>query len=159
VQRGNSFGRVQVLSICSIVLLALGLVGGTSVAAAVPEPELLTGDVWQRMSADAKMAYIVGLGNLVEYERHQLADSPPATSKSFLPHLARGRSGISVNEVVSHIDAYYAAHSEQLKRPVVDTIFQAIVLPRLKAAIAGGAPATSQEVPFELSRWTMVARM
>ena len=107
-------------------------------AAAVPEPELLTGDVWQRMSADAKVAYILGLGNLVEYERHQLVESPPAASKSFLPHLARGLSGISVNEVVSRVDAYYATHPDQLNRPVVDTIFQAIVLPRLKAAKAGG---------------------
>jgi hypothetical protein len=130
--------RVQVISICSVVLLALGLAGGKSVAAAAPEPELLTGELWQRMSPDAKVAYILGLGNLVEYERHQLVESPPAASKSFLPHLARGLSGISVNEVVSRIDAYYTAHPEQLKRPVVDTIFQAIVLPRLKAAKAGG---------------------
>jgi hypothetical protein len=94
--------------------------------------------LWQRMSADAGVTYILGLGNLVEYERHQLADSPPAMSKSFLPHLARGLSGISVNEVASRVDAYYAAHPDQLKRPVVNTIFQAIVLPRLKAAKAEG---------------------
>ncbi len=130
--------RVQVISLCSVVLLTLGLAGGERVAAAVPEPELLTGESWQRMSADSKVAYILGLGNLVEYERHQLVESPPAASKSFLPHLARGLSGISVNEVVSRVDAYYATHPDQLNRPVVDTIFQAIVLPRLKAAKAGG---------------------
>jgi hypothetical protein len=51
--------RVQVISIGSVVLLALGLAGGKSVAAAVPEPKLLTGEVWQRMSADAKVTYIL----------------------------------------------------------------------------------------------------
>ena len=50
--------RVQVISIGSVVLLALGLAGGKSVAAAVPEPKLLTGVVWQRMFADAKVTYI-----------------------------------------------------------------------------------------------------
>ncbi len=97
--------RVQVLSICSAVLLALGLAGGTS-GAAVPEPELLTGEGWQRMSADTKVAYILGLGNLVEYERHPLAQSPPAASTSFLPPLGRGLSGLAINEVVSRVDAY-----------------------------------------------------
>ena len=97
--------RVQVISLGSVVLLALGLAGGTS-GAAVPEPELLTGEGWQRMFADTKVAYILGLGNLVEYERHQLAQSPPAASTSFLPPLARGLRGIAINEVVSRVDAY-----------------------------------------------------
>jgi hypothetical protein len=39
--------------------------------------------------------------------------------------------------VVRQIDAYYAAHPDQLKRPVVDAIFQAIVLPTLKAGRGG----------------------
>jgi hypothetical protein len=57
--------RVQVISIGSVVLLALGLAGGKSVAAAVPEPKLLTGAVWQRMSADAKVTYILAVAQRI----------------------------------------------------------------------------------------------
>jgi hypothetical protein len=57
--------RVQVISIGSVVLLALGLAGGKSVAVAVPEPKLLTGVVWQRMFADAKVTYILAVAQLI----------------------------------------------------------------------------------------------
>jgi hypothetical protein len=46
---------------------------------------------------------------------------------------ARGLSGISINEVVSRVDHYYARYPDQLQRPVMDAIFQAVVLPRLQA--------------------------
>jgi hypothetical protein len=62
--------RVQVISIGSVVLLALGLAGGKSVAAAVPEPKLLTGAVWQRMSADAKVTYIFAVAQRCFCDTH-----------------------------------------------------------------------------------------
>jgi hypothetical protein len=63
-----------------------GGVRGATLEAAAPEPPLLTGEHWQAMSSEAKIAYIAGVGNLVEYERHQM-DAPPAERqrKSFLP--------------------------------------------------------------------------
>jgi hypothetical protein len=57
--------RVQVISIGSVVLLALGLAGGKSVAVAVPELKLLTGVVWQRMFAEAKVTYILAVAQLI----------------------------------------------------------------------------------------------
>jgi hypothetical protein len=130
---------VPVLARWSVMLLMLGVFGGTMLDAAAPEPLLLTGEHWQTMSFEAKIAYISGVGNLVEYERHQL-DAPPAErqGKSFLPYLARGLSGISINEVVSRVDNHFATHPNQLKRPVVDAIFQSVVLPRVQAEKAGG---------------------
>jgi hypothetical protein len=38
-----------------------------------------------------------------------------------------------MNEVVREVDLYYQNHPDQLKRPVVDAIFQAIVLQALRA--------------------------
>jgi hypothetical protein len=138
-EEGTIMKRVSVLARWSVVLLVLGVVGGTILEAAVPEPLLLTGEHWQTMSPEAKIAYISGVGNLVEYERHQM-DAPPAERqrKSFLPHLARGLSGISINEVVNRVDHYSATYPDQLKRPVVDAIFQSVVLPRMQAEKAGG---------------------
>jgi hypothetical protein len=63
--------RIQVLSIWSVVLLALGLAGGECVAT-VQEPEFLTGEVWQAMSADAKVAKLAKITWLIAAfgERH-----------------------------------------------------------------------------------------
>ena len=54
------------------MLLALGLAGGKSVAAAVPEPKLLTGVVWQRMFADAKVTYILAVAQRIKYDVNML---------------------------------------------------------------------------------------
>jgi hypothetical protein len=40
--------------------------------------------------------------------------------------------GIGKGDVVRQIDAWYEAHPDQVKRPVVDALFQAVVLPTLK---------------------------
>jgi hypothetical protein len=131
--------RVPVLACWSVVLLMLGVFGRTMLEAAAPEPQLLTGEHWQTMSSEAKIAYISGVGNLVEYERHQMDAQPVERQrKSFLPYLARGLSGISINGVVSRVDDYYVTYPDQLKRPVVDAIFQSVVLPRMQAEKAGG---------------------
>jgi hypothetical protein len=138
-EEGKIMERVSVLARWSVVLLMLGVFGGTMLEAAAPEPLLLTGEHWQTMSSESKIAYISGVGNLVEYERHQL-NTPSAgrQRKSFLPYLARGLSGISINGVVSREDNYYATYPDQLKRPVVDAIFRSVVLPRMRAEKAGG---------------------
>lgn len=113
-------------------LLMLGLAGATILESAERPPQLLTGEVWQTMSPDTKVAFVWGIGNLVEYERARMGPQP-AERKSFIPFLVKGLSGKPINEVVRQVDAYYTAHPDQLKRPVVDAIFQAVVLPTLKA--------------------------
>ena len=75
------------------------LVAWTVVGSAERSPELVTGELWQTMSPDAKVAFVKGL-----------------TRKP-------------VNDVVRQVDAYYEAHPDQVRRPVVDTLFQAVALP------------------------------
>ena len=55
-----------------------------------------------------------------------------------IPFLVKGLEGKSINEVVHQVDAYYESHPDQIQRPVVDAIFQAVVLPTLKAEKEGG---------------------
>jgi len=75
------------------------LVAWTVVGSAERSPELLTGELWQTMSPDAKVAFVKGL------------------------------TGKPTNDVVRQVDAYYEAHPDQVRRPVVDTILQAVALP------------------------------
>ena len=128
--------RLTILSTIGVLLLVMGLAGWSLVGSAERSPQLLTGELWHTMSQDAKVAFVWGIGNLVEFERAQTGPQP-AGSKSFIPFLAKGLSGKPMSEVVSQVDAYYKTHPDQLKRPVVDAIFQAIVLPTLKAEKGG----------------------
>jgi hypothetical protein len=120
------------------VLLVMGLLGWKVMASTEPAPLLLNGDLWQTMSLDTKVAYIWGISNLVEFERALMVTLPP-DSKSFFPFLIKGLSGKSIAEVVQRIDAYYETHPDQLKRPVVDALFRALVLPTLTPSQEGGS--------------------
>ena len=128
--------RSVVVSTFGGLVLVMWLAAWSVVGSAERSPELLTGELWRTMSPDAKVAFVWGIGNLVEYERARTGASP-TTSKSFIPLLVKGLSGKPINDVVSQVDAYYETHPDQVKRPVVDAIFQAVVLPTLKAEKGG----------------------
>lgn len=113
------------------------LIGWNTLFAAEPSPQLLTGEFWQTLSPDAKVAFVWGVGNLVEFERAQ-AGAGDAGRKSFIPLLVQGLKGRAINDVVRAVDAYYAGHPGELRRPVIDAIFQAVVLPELRAEPRGG---------------------
>jgi hypothetical protein len=89
------------------------------------------------MSHDTKVAYIWGMGNLLEFEG-ALKEPPQAARKSFVPILLQGLRGKPINEVVRQIDAYYQAHPQQRQQPVVEAMFRAVVFPTLKTAQGGG---------------------
>jgi hypothetical protein len=128
--------RTLVVSVFGTLVLAMWLAAWGLAGPAGSEAELLTGEVWQTLSPDAKVAFVWGIGNLVEYERAQ-AEPRAAGQKSFIPVLIRGLRGRPINEVVRQVDAYYAAHPAERGRPVVDAIFQAVVLPAIRAEKGG----------------------
>ncbi len=123
----STFGGLVLL----LWLLTWGVVGSVE-----HSPELLTGELWQTMSPDAKVAFVWGIGNLVEYERARTGPQPPGT-KSFIPLLVKGLAGKPINDVVRQVDAYYATHPDQLKRSVVDAIFKGVVIPAVKTEQGG----------------------
>lgn len=122
--------RHRILLSCGVLLLVLGLLAGIG-RADESSTYLLTGDTWQVMSSDAKMAYVWGIGNIVAYER-ELKAKPSPEQRSFLPLLIKGMAGKPMNEIVTRIDAYYAEHPKEVERPVVDALFYAVVLPTIR---------------------------
>jgi len=130
--------RLRLFCTCGVWLLVIGLVGGSAVAAAAAETQLLSGELWQTMSPDTKVAYILGIGNLVDFET-VLAEPPSPERKSFFPWLVKGMSGKSVNEVIKTVDVYYKEHPDQLKRPVLEVVLRATVLPGLTISQSGGS--------------------
>ncbi len=141
---------IAVYSVFVVLVLGMGLApwaesgassASPSASQSVLEPTLLDGHGWQRLSRDHKIAYVWGIGNLVELERTNLASQqpqPPADDrKSFVPYLAYGLRGMSIDQIINQVDGYYQTHSDQRGQPVLNAIFQAIVMPRLKEARAG----------------------
>lgn len=129
--------RSRVMWISVVGLLVIALADWRILESAEPAHQLLTGGLWQTMSPDAKVAFVWGIGSLVEYERAQAGTSPMGT-KSFIPFLVKGLRGKPIDEVVRLVDAYYQAHPDQIQRPVLDAMFQAVVLPTLTTETEGG---------------------
>ena len=129
--------RSSVRWISVVGLLVIALAGWRILESAEPAPQLLTGQLWQTMSPDAKVAFVWGIGSLVEYERAQAGASPMGT-KSFIPFLIKGLKGKPIDEVVRLVDTYYRTYPDQIQRPVLDVIFQAVVLPTLTVDTEGG---------------------
>ncbi len=129
--------RSRVMWISVVALLVIAVAGWRILESAEPTSQLLTGRLWQTMSPDAKVAFVWGIGSLVEYERAQVGASPMGT-KSFIPFLIKGLKGKPIDEVVRLVDTYYQTYPDQLQRPVMDVIFQAVVLPTLTVDTEGG---------------------
>jgi hypothetical protein len=71
-------------------------------------PQLLTGELWQQMSRDAKIAFVAAIADLLDIE---LSQAGAAVRKP-------------VNDVVRQVDTYYATYPGELERPVIETIVQ-----------------------------------
>ena len=53
--------------------------------------------------------------------------------RSFSPAVAKGMTGQTLSSVLDTVDKWYAAHPDQLQRPVIETIWFEMVVPGLKA--------------------------
>ena len=111
--------------------LALALACGSVRADEVP---LVTGKQWTESTDPVKKAYLVGIANMVQVERAYEADARPDDGRSVLPRMARGLRGETLDSVREKLDRWYAAHADQLQRPVIETIWFEMVVPGLQQA-------------------------
>lgn len=95
----------------------------------IPE---VTGELWTQSSEPVKKAYLVGIANAIQVEWAYEGSNPPSDAQSIVPRLAKGLKGQTLDSVRERLDAWYAAHPEQLQRPVIETIWFEIVVPGLK---------------------------
>jgi hypothetical protein len=102
-----------------------------SVAARADDISLVTGQQWTQSSEQVKKAYLVGIANIVQVEIAFQRGHSPADSQTVIPRFARGLSGESLDSVREKVDRWYAAHSDRLQRPVIETIWFEMVVPGL----------------------------
>jgi hypothetical protein len=98
---------------------------------------ILTGDLWQKMDNDSKVAFIWGFGHVVTIEHHLMAKYPELKRDSFVPKVVEGMANIPMNEVVARVDKYYSANPDQIMEPVTRVIWTTMIRPNVKTGIAG----------------------
>jgi len=116
--------RCVALMTCACLLLFTGV-------ASADEVPMVTGEHWVKSSEDLKKAYLVGVVNVLQVEHAYEVASPPADAQSLVPRLAKGLKGQTLDSVRDRLNRWYAAHPDQLKRPVLETIWFEIVVPGL----------------------------
>lgn len=117
----------------AIVLACLTVMAATSPARGDEVP-LVTGEHWTKSSEQVKKAYLIGIANVLQIEAAYQGSSPPTDAQSLVPTAAVGLKGQTLDSVRNAVDAYYAAHPEDLARPVFEVIWRDVVVPgRAKA--------------------------
>ena len=121
--------KLQLRTAMAVACMTLAMVWGIARADEVP---LITGKHWTESSEQLKKAYLVGIANVVQVDVAYQAGNAPADAQSVVPRLARGLKGQTLDTVREGLDRWYAAHPDQLQRPVIETIWFEMVVPGLQ---------------------------
>ena len=105
-----------------------------SATAGAQEVPLITGEHWTKSSEEMKKAYLVGIANIVHLEMAYEGATPASDAQSILPRMVKGLKGQTLDSVREALNKWYAAHPDQMQRPVVETIWFEMVVPGLKKA-------------------------
>lgn len=145
----------KAMTICCVLALLAGLAGGSiarAVEVATPletekelkEMPVMTGEQWQTLQPDTKIAFIWGIGHVVTIEENVIQRHPELKRKGFVAKLAEGLRGVPMSTIIEETDAYYLQNPDDLDLPVMRVIWARIVKPKLKSGIAD-APLTKQD--------------
>jgi hypothetical protein len=111
------------------VSMALMVISGVARAQEIP---LITGEHWTKSSEEMKKAYLLGMANIVQIELAYEGPSPAPDAQSVLPRMVKGLKGHTLDSVREALNKWYAAHPDQMQRPVIETIWFEMVVPGLK---------------------------
>jgi hypothetical protein len=121
--------RLRTLTFAACLILAA--LAGSAHADEVP---LVTGEHWIKSSDELKKAYLVGIANVVQVETAFNATNPPPDAQSILPRMVKGLKGETLDTVRERLNTWYATHPDQVRRPVIETVWFEIVVPGLRKA-------------------------
>ena len=106
------------------------------------EMPVLTGEVWQTLQPDTKVAFIWGVGHVVTIEENVIQRHPELKRQGFTGKLAEGLRGVPMNTIIQVIDNYYRNNPDDLDLPVMRVVWAELVRPKLKSGI-GDRPLSS----------------
>ena len=112
-----------------VACMALMAVCGVARAQEVP---VVTGEHWTKSSEEVKKAYLIGIANLLQVENAYFGANPPSDAQSFVPRMARGLKGATLDSVRTGLNDWYAKNPDKLQRPVLEVVWFEMVVPGLK---------------------------
>ena len=113
-------------TVMCLVLMQIYL-SGASWAGEIP---IVTGVHWTTSSEEEKKAYLIGIANMVQIE--VAYHGPASEAESVSAGLLKGLKGQTLDSVRTGLDNWYAAHSDRMQRPVIETIWFEMVAPELQ---------------------------
>jgi hypothetical protein len=114
----------------------------TDLSKELKEMPVLTGEQWQSLQSDTKIAFIWGIGHVVTIEEQVMHKHPELKRQGFSAKLAEGLRGVPMSTIIKEIDAYYQKNPDDLDLPVMRVIWAQLVRPKLKSGI-GDRPFSS----------------
>jgi len=99
------------------------------ISARAQEIPLVTGEHWTKSTEEMKKAYLVGIANIVLLEMTYEGANQASDAQSMLPRMVKGLKGHTLDTVREAVNKWYAAHPDQLQRPVIETIWFEMVVP------------------------------
>ena len=121
--------KFQVRAALAATCVSLALV---ALPARAADLQLVTGEQWTTSSEAVKKSYLIGIANLVQVQTAYFAANPPTDAQNFVPRLAKGMQGQTLDSVREGLDRWYAANPTKLKRPVLDTLWFEMAVPGLQ---------------------------
>ncbi len=120
---------LMVASISLLLLCTSAWAGGKE----DPDLVIVTGEHWTTASRDEKVAYLFGIGNMLEIEQAMQGKNPSKLirNNSIVPVLIKGLSGLSTNKVREMLDQWYKKRPAQLKRSVIEVLYTEFALPNI----------------------------
>jgi hypothetical protein len=100
---------------------------------------VLTGELWQKMTEDSKVAFIWGLWHTVAIEHYLMNKYPDLKKENFSLKVTEGfdKSSLTMNQTVALINQYYQANPDHLEKPVVGVLWHTVVRPNITTGING----------------------
>ena len=68
----------------------------------------------------------------MQVETAYYAKNPPTDARNFVPRLAKGLRGQTLDSVREGLNRWYAANPDRLQRPVIETIWFEMAVPGLQ---------------------------
>jgi hypothetical protein len=118
-------------ALSAVRALVIGVVLAAMPFAASAQQRLADGNDWAKSSADEKRAYLIGIGNAVTVAYNYDARKLPAEQVTFSRRARAGLEGVSVEETMRRVDAWYAANPSKLDYAVIAVMWLDIAKPKL----------------------------
>jgi len=121
--------QISIVAAClSFLLLNTAAWGGEKVD---PDLVIVTGVHWTTSSRDEKVAYLFGIGNMLEVEQAMQGNNPSSHTRhnSIVPVMIKGLSGQSTTALREMLDQWYENNPNQLKRSVIEVLYHEFALP------------------------------